>query len=185
MELSYEHFSWRYRRTQERLWRRVFLTLVLAVLLGGDVVAIAMAATVTQQAEARDPIVGAWMVQAKEAPFPAHMLVFHADEILRQSDPDEADPDTSDSDGVGTWRRDGQMIVGTVTKVTANRASRHVATLKVISLRVSIIGGSFAGVGEVNAYDMAGKPLGGRLGTSLEGTRVFIEPIPTSTPAVR
>src|SRR5947209_2207242 len=58
------------------------------------------------------PIVGAWIVQDPNAPFPYHMYVFNADGTMQQANPDAGDSRTSDSDGKGAWRARGNSIEG-------------------------------------------------------------------------
>ncbi|HEX2241988.1 MAG TPA: hypothetical protein VHK27_01780, partial [Gammaproteobacteria bacterium] len=51
----------------------------------------------------KDPIVGAWFVEAPDAPFAYHMFLFSADGTMHQANPDAGNSVTSDGDGKGIW----------------------------------------------------------------------------------
>ena len=71
-----------------------------------------------------DPsIVGTWIVRIPEAPFPMHLYVFHADGTVQQSNPDAGDPNTSDSNLMGAWQKNGEGFKARTVEFTADRAT--------------------------------------------------------------
>lgn len=121
-----------------------------------------------------DPVVGAWFVNAPDAPFAYHMFTFHADGTMSQANPDAGNPDTSDSDGMGVWKRSAGAIVGKFVEVTADRSTHKMATQGEISFTLTVKGDSFTGVAEAHFFDTEGKHVRGPLPTGLSGSRVKI-----------
>ena len=121
-----------------------------------------------------DPVVGAWFVNAPDAPFAYHMFTFHADGTMSQANPDAGNPGTSDSDGMGVWKRSAGTIVGKFVEVTADRATHKMATQGEISFQFVVKGDSFTGVAEAHFYDVDGKHVRGPLPTGLSGNRVKV-----------
>jgi hypothetical protein len=118
-------------------------------------------------------IVGAWIVQAPEAPFPLHMFVFHSDGTVEQSNPDAGDPDTSDSNLMGVWLADRDEFKGKVIELTADRTTHRFVSRGEISFAVKVTGNVFSGTAQAVFYDVNGQQLRGPLQTRLEGERVL------------
>lgn len=118
------------------------------------------------------PIVGTWIVKAPEAPFPYHMFVFHADGTMQQSNPDAGDPNSSDSNGLGVWVRDGDAMKGKFVEVTADRMTRQFVSRGEISFVVKVNGNALIGTASAIFYDAAGRRLRGPIAATLEGQRV-------------
>ena len=117
-------------------------------------------------------VVGTWMVKTPEAPFPYHMFVFHADGTMQQSNPDAGDPNTSDSNGMGVWVRDGDGIRGKFVEVTADRTTHQFVSRGEISFVIKVNGNTFRGTAGAIFYDTEGRRLRGPLPATLEGQRV-------------
>ena len=122
--------------------------------------------------DAPNPIVGAWFVKTPGASFPYHMFVFSADGTMHQANPDAGDPNTSDSDGMGVWIKNGDRIKGKFVEVTADRATRSFVSRGEISFDIKVDGDVFIGPASARFYDVNGTVIRGPLSASLEGQRV-------------
>jgi hypothetical protein len=103
-----------------------------------------------------NPIVGAWLVNDPNAPFPYHMYVFNGDGTMQQANPDAGDPHASDSDGKGVWVAVGDKIRGKWVEVVADRTTRRFIGRTEISFDLDIDGDRFAGRETVRSYDAHG-----------------------------
>lgn len=101
-------------------------------------------------------IVGAWLVNDPNAPFPYHMYVFNADGTMQQANPDAGDPRTSDSDGKGMWIADGSHVNGRWVEVLADRVSHQYAGRLEIAFRLAVAGDRFTGTETVSSFDEHG-----------------------------
>ena len=117
-------------------------------------------------------IVGAWFVKMPEAPFQYHMLIFHADGTVVQSNPDAGDAHTSDSSGMGAWSVDNGRVVGKFVEVTADRTTRNFVSRGEISFKIDVRGDTISGDGIARFYDVSGALNGGPVSFTLVGTRV-------------
>ena len=108
--------------------------------------------------KAANSIVGAWLVNDPNAPFPFHMYVFNADGTMQQANPDAGDSRGSDSDGKGMWIADGAHVRGKWVEVIADRATHQYAGRLEISYNIKVSGDSYAGTESVRSYDAAGNP---------------------------
>jgi hypothetical protein len=117
-------------------------------------------------------IVGAWFVKIPEAPFPYHMFLFNSDGTMQQANPDAGDPNTSDSNGMGVWVSDGDVIRGKFVEVTADRTTRQFVSRGEISFSLKVAGNAFSGTASASFYDAEGRPLRGPLAATLQGQRV-------------
>jgi hypothetical protein len=124
---------------------------------------------------ASNPIVGAWFVKAPGAPFQYHMFLFSSDGTMQQANPDAGDANTSDSDGLGVWIKDGDRIKGKFVEVTADRATRLFLSRGEISFDIKVDGDAFRGPASARFYDVNGTLIRGPLPASLEGQRVRTE----------
>jgi hypothetical protein len=102
------------------------------------------------------PVVGTWLVNDPNAPFPYHMYVFNGDGTLQQANPDAGDPRTSDSDGKGVWVAAGDRIKGKWMEVLADRASHKFLGRLEISFDLGVTGDRFTGTETVRSYDANG-----------------------------
>jgi hypothetical protein len=117
-------------------------------------------------------IVGAWFVKMPEAPFHYHMLIFHADGTVVQSNPDAGDAHTSDSSGMGAWSVDNGRVIGKFVEVTADRTTRQFVSRGEISFNIDVRGDTIDGDGSARFYDVNGALNGGPVSFTLFGTRV-------------
>jgi hypothetical protein len=117
-------------------------------------------------------IVGTWIVQTPEAPFPYHMFVFHADGTMQQSNPDAGDPNTSDSNGFGVWVTNADTVRGKFVEVMADRSTRHFVSRGEISFSITVMGDAFTGRASAIFYDANGQRIRGPLPATLTGERV-------------
>jgi len=127
------------------------------------------------QASPVDPVVGAWLVHANDAPFAWQVFTFHGDGTMGQANPDAGDRDTSDSDGGGTWRRDSNQITGIFMEMTAKRDTGQFAGWREITFRFTVQADLFSGTAKATSYDMDGHFLGKPSGTPLTGKRVQVD----------
>lgn len=145
----------------QRFVKRVALGVsfsLLLVILG----AVSMAAfTHFQSAQASensssDAIVGAWLLDARGAPFVPHVAIFHADGTFLIDNPEAGDPHTSDSLGAGAWKRDPQhanTIIGQFQEINADRASAHYASRLVVTFTLTMTGtNTFSGPAEATYF---------------------------------
>ena len=118
------------------------------------------------------PIIGTWLVNTPEAPFPYHMFVFHSDGTMLQSNPDAGDPNTSDSSGAGVWTPVAGGIKGKFVEVMAGRTTRHFVSRGEISFLIQVTGDVFSGTAGAVFYDEQGRKQRGPLKATLHGRRV-------------
>lgn len=161
-----------------RPWPIAALYTAVVVALALGVIAVVAATrssdAASQPTQPQDAVVGAWLVHAPDAPFTQHVFLFHADHTMQQANPDSGDTNTSDSDGGGTWRRDGNVIRGKFVEVTAERPSGKFATRGEIKFDVTVTGNKFTGNAGADFFDEAGQHLRGPLSTSLNGERITL-----------
>lgn len=119
-----------------------------------------------------DPLVGAWLVKIPEAPFPLHLFLFHADGTVQQANPDAGDPNTSDTNAMGAWRREGDTYVGRIVELTADRSTHLFASRGEITFSIQLRGDSLSGTATANFYDAAGQRIRGPIAATLSGDRI-------------
>ena len=103
-----------------------------------------------------NPVVGTWIVNDVDAPFPYHMYVFNGDGTLQQANPDAGDPNSSDSDGKGIWIIDGDRIKGKWVEITADRVTHKYQGRAEISFDILVVQDRFAGTETARSYDAGG-----------------------------
>jgi hypothetical protein len=103
-----------------------------------------------------NPVVGAWLVEDPNAPFPYHMYVFNADGTMQQANPDAGDPRGSDSDGKGIWVANGERIKGKWVEVIADRTTHQFVGRLEISYDIMVMGDTYSGTETVRSYNAAG-----------------------------
>ena len=118
------------------------------------------------------PIVGAWLVTIPEAPFEHHLMIFHADGTLVQSNPDAGDPRTSDSNGMGAWVSEGDHIAGRFVEVTADRSTHKFVSRGEITFSVRVQADGIRGSGNAHFFDSSGAPSGGPIAFTVSGSRI-------------
>jgi hypothetical protein len=118
------------------------------------------------------PIVGSWLVRIPEAPFPFHMITFHADGTVQQSNPDAGDPNSSDSSAMGAWTADRDGVRGKLVEVTADRATRQFTSRGEISFSVKVNGNALSGTAIASFYDVNNEKIKGPIRATMEGQRV-------------
>ena len=119
-------------------------------------------------------IVGAWLLTIPEAPFRYHMMIFHSDGTLIQSNPDAGDANTSDSNGMGGWEIDGDRIAGKFIEVTADRSSRKFVSRGEIAFTLLVQGDSLRGEGKAHFYNAEGASIGDQIVFSMSGSRIRV-----------
>ena len=118
--------------------------------------------------------VGVWFATFPDAPFKYHMIVFNSDGTMQQANPDAGDPHTSDSDGMGIWRKEADTVKGKFVEITADRATRQFVSRGEISFEITVNGDTFTGKAAGNFYDLNNKVVVGPVHTSFNGTRVTL-----------
>ena len=102
------------------------------------------------------PIVGTWLVEDPNAPFPHHLYVFNADGTMHQANPDAGDPRTSDSDGKGAWELRGDRIEGKWVELMADRTTHQYAGRLEVTMQISVSGDSLSATESVRVFDATG-----------------------------
>jgi hypothetical protein len=118
------------------------------------------------------PIVGAWLVTIPEAPFPQHLIIFHADGTLLQSNPDAGDPRTSDSNLMGAWIAEGDHIAGRFMEVTADRSTHKLVGHGELTFSVRVQADDIRGSGSAHFFDSNGAPSGDPIAFTVSGYRI-------------
>jgi hypothetical protein len=108
-----------------------------------------------------------------EAPFHYHMLVFSSDGTMQQSNPDAGDANTSDSNGMGVWVRDGDGIKGKFVEVMADRTTRKFVSRGENSFLIKVNGNALTGTASAVFYDEKGVVLRGPFPATMQGERVL------------
>ncbi|MBS0580356.1 MAG: hypothetical protein JSR36_13965 [Proteobacteria bacterium] len=122
------------------------------------------------------PVVGTWLMQIPEAPFPVHLFTFHADGTVLQSNPDAGDPGSSDSNAMGAWQATPQGIRGRLVEVLADRGTRRFTGRGEISFVLTVTDDTFQGTASAVFYDPQGAQVRGPVQASLQGQRVSPRP---------
>jgi hypothetical protein len=117
------------------------------------------------------PVVGVWEVEADGAPFSHHVMTFHADGTMLQSNPDHGNRTTSDSNGMGVWRAEGVTVTGAFLEFTVDRDDPELVSKGTVHFELFVAGESFSGWATANFYDLVGTLQRGPLKAELTGTR--------------
>lgn len=136
-------------------------TVLALVLLAGRVVA-------------ADAVVGVWVVEAVDAPFPHHVFVFHADGTMQQANPDAGTAGLSGSDGMGLWVREGATVNGKFVEIVADRSSRTFESRGEISFKLTVDGDTFVGTASASFFGADGTLIRGPMPTPLSGSRLVL-----------
>jgi hypothetical protein len=104
------------------------------------------------------PIVGTWLVNDPNAPFPYHLYVFNADGTMQQANPDAGNPRTSDSDGKGVWQARGDRTEAKWVELTADRTTHQYAGRLEFTMQITVKGDSLTALETVKVFDAAGAP---------------------------
>ncbi|WP_329411861.1 hypothetical protein OG563_05760 [Nocardia vinacea] len=116
-------------------------------------------------------IVGVWEVVADGAPFGYHVMTFHADGTMLQSNPDHGNRATSDSNGMGTWKADGATVLGAFLEFTVDRVDPELVQKGIVRVELIVHGDEFTGSASATFYDLSGTPRRGPLTADLTGRR--------------
>lgn len=104
------------------------------------------------------PVVGVWEVTAEGAPFGSHVMTFHADGTLLQSNPDLGNRTASDSNGMGVWEADGTAVTGAFLEFTVDRLDTGIVRKGVIAFEIDVSADEFRGMATANWYALDGSP---------------------------
>ena len=140
--------------------------------LGLCAIALLGCGTLPKSGGAIQPIVGAWLVTIPEAPFQNHVMIFHADGTLVQSNPDAGDPRTSDSNGMGAWVSEGDHFAGKFMEITADRSTHKFSSRGEIQFSVRVQADNVVGSGSARFFDSSGAPKGDPIAFTLSGYRI-------------
>ena len=121
---------------------------------------------------AEPSIVGAWLVEIPEAPFPRHLFVFHANGTVEQSNPDAGDAGTSDSNLMGAWETEGDHFKGKVVEITADRATHKLAGQGEMTFTLTVTDDQLKGQMHAMFYDATHRLVRGPIATTLTGKRI-------------
>ncbi|MGW1739801.1 hypothetical protein ACWCPQ_13435 [Nocardia sp. NPDC001965] len=116
-------------------------------------------------------ITGVWEVVAEGAPFEYHVMTFHADGTMLQSNPDSGNRTSSDSNGMGTWRADGARVRGAFVEFSVDRANPNSVSRGIIRFDVEVTGDTFTGSASATFYDLSGVALGPAAPARFRGRR--------------
>ncbi|MFI7667863.1 hypothetical protein [Nocardia sp. NPDC049526] len=116
-------------------------------------------------------IVGVWEVVADGAPFNYHVMTFHADGTMAQSNPDHGNRTTSDSNGMGTWKADGATVSGAFLEFTVDRTDPALVQKGIVRFDLTVHGDEFTGSASATFYDLSDTPRRGPFPATLTGRR--------------
>ncbi|WP_254205390.1 hypothetical protein [Nocardia alni] len=116
-------------------------------------------------------IVGVWEVHAEGAPFEYHVMTFHADGTMLQSNPDHGNRTTSDSNGMGAWHADGPQVSGAFLEFTVDRKNPDAIHKGIVRFELTMRDNEFTGSATAMFYEPTGTPTRGPLTSHLTGTR--------------
>ncbi|MFI6314964.1 hypothetical protein ACIBEK_33060 [Nocardia fusca] len=116
-------------------------------------------------------ITGVWEVVAEGAPFEYHVMTFHADGTMLQSNPDSGNRKSSDSNGMGTWRADGPRVRGAFVEFTVDRKDPESVGRGIVRFDVEVAGDTFTGSASATFYDLSGVARGAPAPARLRGRR--------------
>lgn len=103
-----------------------------------------------------NPIVGTWLVQDPNAPFPYHLYVFSGDGTMHQANPDAGDPRMSDSDGKGVWQARGDGVEVKWVELAADRTTHQYTGRLELTMRITVRGDSLTAFETVKVLDANG-----------------------------
>ena len=151
-----------------RWLRKIVVTLgAVAVYLG-----IVACGPHTAEKAAEPSIVGAWLVEIPEAPFPRHLFVFHADGTVEQSNPDAGDAGTSDSNLMGALGMEDDHIKGKVVEITADRSTHKLAGQGEMTFTLKVTDDQLKGEMHAMFYDAEHRLVRGPITATLTGKRI-------------
>jgi hypothetical protein len=116
-------------------------------------------------------IVGVWEVHAEGAPFGYHVMTFHADGTMLQSNPDLGNRGTSDSNGMGTWHAEGAQVSGAFLEFTVDREDPDSVHKGIVRFELTVSDDEFTGSASAMFYELNGTPCRGALAARLTGKR--------------
>ncbi|WP_245548074.1 hypothetical protein [Nocardia pneumoniae] len=96
---------------------------------------------------------------ADGAPFAYHVMQFHPGGTMLQSNPDYGNRATSDSNGMGTWRSDGDRVTGAFLEFVVDRADPAAVGKGIVAFDLVVTGDRFSGSAIATFYDLMGAPL--------------------------
>jgi len=130
------------------------------------------------------PIVGVWYARIFGAPFEYHMLTFHQDGTMTQSNPPAGNKTGSDSIGMGPWRARGTKVHAKFVEVTASHHTHQFMSRGEITLVLTLAGDTFAGSAQACFYDEHNNLVGGPTHEKVQGWRVTLDkPTPYTPPS--
>jgi hypothetical protein len=121
------------------------------------------------------PIVGSWIVQDPNAPFPQLLYVFNGDGTMQQASPDAGDPRTSDSDGKGVWRARGDTVDARWVELLADRTTHQYVGRLELTMRITVVGDSLTAIETAKVFDTVGAEVPAPATPQpLRGTRITL-----------
>jgi len=125
-------------------------------LLAGTALSVSACDRAREDVPRAHPIVGTWLVQDPNAPFPYHLYVFSADGTMHQANPDAGNSRTSDSDGKGIWASRGDRIEAKWVELSADRTTHQYAGRLELAMQITVQGDSLTAFETVKVFDAAG-----------------------------
>ncbi|MGY1979173.1 hypothetical protein ACW9HR_28710 [Nocardia gipuzkoensis] len=119
----------------------------------------------------RHPVLGTWEVIADGAPFGYHVMQFHPGGTMLQSNPDHGNRATSDSNGMGSWRSDGDRVTGAFLEFTVDRTDPAVVRKGIVAFDLEVTGDRFTGSATATFYELSGAPVRAPATARLSGRR--------------
>ncbi|WP_245673166.1 hypothetical protein [Nocardia lijiangensis] len=116
-------------------------------------------------------VIGVWEVIADGAPFSHHVMTFHADGTMLQSNPDHGNRATSDSNGMGVWEADGARVTGAFLEFTVDRDDPSRIRKGVVRFELTIRDTEFTGTASATFQDLDDIDTVGPLPARLTGRR--------------
>ncbi|MGH3533114.1 MAG: hypothetical protein ACRDR6_24985 [Pseudonocardiaceae bacterium] len=116
-------------------------------------------------------VLGVWEVWADGAPFDHHVMMFHADGTMVQSNPDSGNAESSDSAGMGDWRAEGDDVVGRFLETRADRTTHLALGRTVVRFTLRVVGNRFTGRAVATVHDRGGALVAESAPAVLRATR--------------
>ena len=107
------------------------------------------------------------------APYPYHLLIFHADGTVIQSNPDAGDPRTSDSNLMGAWTTAGTQVTAKLVETSADRTTHQFVSRTELAISLQVQLNTLHGTGTASVFDATGKLDGTPHPFTFDGDRIL------------
>jgi hypothetical protein len=121
------------------------------------------------------PVVGVWLVTAPDAPFARHVMTFHADGTMLQSNPPQGNKDSSDSAGMGVWVAEGPRVRGRFAEVSADLDTHAFSGTTFVRFTLEVDGDALRGTARTTSLGPDDAARQEASTTDLDGYRLTVD----------